>query len=166
MPQSLASLSTNVNVGLSLPTLPCLGSQNTRSAMTLSLLLKQCPANLKRLCLITSEIFGSLEKSTVLETSSFQLILKVAQSSLVKHPSSFFSKLFVRVQVSHPYSRIASTVALKTLILNCRCRLEFHIRDCLFDAFHANALLVPTSFSVEAIQDPIIINALCCCPPL
>ena len=51
MPQSLARLLTNVIVGLSLLTLSCLGFQSTRSAMTSSLLLKQCPANLKRLCL-------------------------------------------------------------------------------------------------------------------
>ena len=133
---------------------PCVGVHKSTSLMSSSLFLQQCPACLVRLTWIVFVIGGRWPYSWCLVGCCRQDLFKIARSILVKLPSSFFSRRFVRVRVVHPYSSIDVTAAWKKLRFILSVRSDFHIIDSLLIAVHAFVNLVSMSFSVNATLLP------------
>ena len=65
-PVSFCSWSTYVNAGLPLFLAPCFGSQSSRSLITSSFFLQQCPINRSLLIISVSVILGRLPYSSLL----------------------------------------------------------------------------------------------------
>ena len=87
-PVSFCSWSTYVNAGLPLFLAPCFGSQSSRSLITSSFFLQQCPINRSLLIISVSVILGRLPYSSLLVLCSFQETPRTALSILVYVPSS------------------------------------------------------------------------------
>ena len=94
---------------------PYVGVHRSKSLMSSSLLLQQCPACLVRLTWIGFLIGGWWPYSWCFVGCCIQNWFNIAHSILVWFPSSFFSCRFVSVQVVHPHSSIDTTTALKKL---------------------------------------------------
>ena len=101
-PVSFCSWSTYVNAGLPLFLAPCFGSQSSRSLITSSFFLQQCPINRSLLIISVSVILGRLPYSSLLVLCSFQETPRTALSILVYVPSSLFLIFPVIVQHSAP----------------------------------------------------------------
>ena len=82
--------------------------------MSLSVLLKQCPACLVRLIWIVLWMGGRWSYSCCFVECCFQ---DMARSILVQLPYCFFSIFLVSVHIVHPYSSIDTTAAWKTLLI-------------------------------------------------
>ena len=76
----------------------------------------------------------------------------------MKLTSSFFSILFVTVNVVHPYSSIDTTAAWKKLRFILSVRSDFPITDYLSIAVHAFVSFVFMSFSVDETLLPRYVN--------
>ena len=74
-PVSFCSWSTYVNAGLPLFLAPCFGSQSSRSLITSSFFLQQCPINRSLLIISVSVILGRLPYSSLLVLCSFHIQL-------------------------------------------------------------------------------------------
>ena len=70
-PVSFCSWSTYVNAGLPLFLAPCFGSQSSRSLITSSFFLQQCPINRSLLIISVSIILGRLPYSSLLVLGRF-----------------------------------------------------------------------------------------------
>ena len=101
-PVSFCSWSTYVNAGLPLFLAPCFGSQSSRSLITSSFFLQQCPINRSLLIISVSVILGRLPYRSLLVLCSFQETPRTALSIFVYVPSSLFLIFPVIVQHSAP----------------------------------------------------------------
>ena len=72
-PVSFCSWSMYVNAGLPLFLAPCFGSQSSKSLITSSFFLQQCPINRSLLIISVSVILGRLPYSSLLVLCSFHL---------------------------------------------------------------------------------------------
>ena len=93
-PVSFRSWSTYVVAGLLLFLAPCFGSQSSRSLITSSFFLQQCPINRSLLIISVSVILGRLPYSSLLVLCSFQETPRTALSILVYVPSIVYSSSF------------------------------------------------------------------------
>ena len=100
-PVSFRSWSTYVVAGLPLFLAPCFGSQSSRSLITSSFFLQQCPINRSLLIISVSVILGRLPYSSLLVLCSFQETPRTALSILVYVPSSLFLIFPVIVSIQH-----------------------------------------------------------------
>ena len=101
-PVSFRSWSTYVVAGLPLFLVPCFGSQSSRSLITSSFFLQQCPTNRSLLIISVSVILGRLTCSSLSVLCSFQETPRTALSILVYVPSSLFLIFPAIVQHSAP----------------------------------------------------------------
>ena len=153
-PVSRLRVSRKVALGRPLPRCPCFGSHRMSGCAQSSGCLKQCPASCIRLDAILSETFGSLPYSVSLGVWLDQWMFKTLRSIRVYVPSSDFSRASVSVQLSQPYSRIDSMVAMKKRNFRSLLMAEHHILDNLFRACQAKAFLTAMSFSELSTQEP------------
>ena len=104
-----------VRAGRSAFARPYVGVHRSKSLMSSSLLLQQCPACLVRLTWIVFVMGGRWPYSWCFVGCYRQDLFNIACSILVLLPSIFFSSRSVCVQVVHPYSSIDTTAAWKKL---------------------------------------------------
>ena len=128
---------------------PYVGVHRSKSLMSSSLLLQQCPACLVRLAWIVFVMGGRWPYSWCLVGCCRQDLFDIARSILVYLPSYFFSSCLVSVQVVHPYSSIDTTAAWKKLRFILSLRSDFHMIESLSIAVHAFVSRVSMSFSVD-----------------
>jgi hypothetical protein len=114
---SFLSWSTYVCAGLPLFFVPCFGSQSSICLTISSFLLHMCPTNFNPLSCSTVVMLLSFPYSSLFVLRSLQLKPRTALSIHVYVPSSLLFIAFVSVQLSAPYNRTLSTVALKTVLL-------------------------------------------------
>ena len=127
----------------------CKGFHWITSFMISTLLLEKGPACLVRLICIVLEMGDKWPYSCCFVRCCFQDLLNIARSILVQFLSSFVSIRFVGVYVVQPYSSINKTAAWKKFHFYLSDRLDFHMTDSLSIAFHAFAMCILISFSVD-----------------
>ena len=81
-------------------------------------------------------------------------MFKAFLSILVYVPLSDLSCVSVRDQLSHPYSRMDSTVDRKNRFFRSGFMSEVHILVMPLSAFHAKAFRTAMSFAEESTQEP------------
>ena len=118
---------------------PYVGVHRSKSLMSSSLLLQQCPAYLVRLTLIVFFMGGRWPYSWC--------FCGVLPPGLVQYCSQH--SCVIAVQVAHPYSSIDTTTAWKKLHFLLSVRSDFHMIDSLSMAAHAFVSRVSMSFSVD-----------------
>ena len=160
IPVSSSSMSMYVVAGAPLRRLPWRGSHIRSWEHNSSLRRQQCPAKRRRRCWISLESVGMFPYSSVLRTLSSQVKPRVLRSIRVNTPSSFFCRVWVRVQVSAPYSNILRTRVWKSWIFMLLFKEDFQILSSLLWAFHAWAMRIFISVEEEANQDPRYLKSL------
>ena len=122
------------------------GFHRSKSLMSSSLLLQQCPACLVHLTWIVFVMGGRWSYSWCLVGCCRKDLFNVARNILVLLPSSFFSSRLVSVQKVHPYGSINTTAVWKKLHFILSVRSDFHMIDSLSIAVHAFVSRVSMSF--------------------